>query len=622
MKSALCIVFLLSSVTYGKEATLLKTEFVPNNIDEFDRNLQGSIDEWSPYGTWTGGAFEENLGEYVALSGDGSRMVTSGMSQVLVYTYDSSIGDWDNGVNLDRSFTERGIVPVAISDTGTAIIIGGMFNNEFGFHAGAAIVYGFDDADDTWKQLGRTLNGDSANDLFGYSVAISASGTFIVVGAKVGEYVRLYEYLSNTGQWDQVSEFIDPNPNISFGHGVAISGVGDRVAIGAPHGQENKGFVRIFDLSGGNIVMVTNLNGPFDDDRFGSQVALSLNGRTLAVSTFEDASQPKEDFVRMFDYDLSTQSWARKGNDIDYDSEGLGGGISLSLDGSLIAVGIITQSDITRFGESTIYQYDGTDWVAYIGTMSGSQTFELCGVSVAISSNGMNLAYGCPGNNDAISGGGKVSVTATLPSDQPSLFPSVSPSTLPSMVPSSVPTKLSSVQPSIFPSRKPTSSPTRTIPSLTFTSPPSPNPPAPTPPSPTPPSPTPPSPTPPSPTPPSPTPPSPTPPSPTPPSPTPPSPTPPSPTTPSPTPPSPTPPSPTPPSPTPPSPTSPSPTPPNVSPTGTNPTPTMSTMPSIVPTLTDLNSNSDGGTPPDPEAVGGAPCRINRYFKRILRSLK
>ena len=71
---------------------------------------------------------------------------------------------------------------VATSSDGTTIAIGSLNEDtEVGDHSGRARVFRFDGAQ--WNQLGADINGQNAFDRAGSSVALSADGNTIVIGA-------------------------------------------------------------------------------------------------------------------------------------------------------------------------------------------------------------------------------------------------------------------------------------------------------------------------------------------------------------------------------------------------------------------------------------------------------
>ncbi|GIR59661.1 MAG: hypothetical protein CM15mP65_22420 [Crocinitomicaceae bacterium] len=74
---------------------------------------------------------------------------------------------------------------VSTNDAGDRIIVGAKFNDPNGSSSGHARVY--DLVGTTWTQVDDDIDGEETNDYFGNSVAISASGHRIAVGATGGD---------------------------------------------------------------------------------------------------------------------------------------------------------------------------------------------------------------------------------------------------------------------------------------------------------------------------------------------------------------------------------------------------------------------------------------------------
>jgi cysteine-rich repeat protein len=236
-----------------------------------------------------------------------------------------------------------------------------------------------------------------------------------------------YVKASNTGQGDQ------------FGESMAVSADGSTIAVGASAedsaatgvggdqdggGATNSGAVYIYVRSGLRLTQQAYLKAPF-----GSKVALSADGSTLAVSApFEDSAatgiggnpvdDAAEDAGAVYVYARQGTTWAlqtylKASNTDAFDNFGFG--LSLSADGATLAVGAYQeasaatgiggdQSDNSRYGAGAVYVYTrtGTLWSqqAYLKAI-GTRNF---GVSVALSSDGSTLAVGGYGESSGATG--------------------------------------------------------------------------------------------------------------------------------------------------------------------------------------------------------------------------
>ena len=108
-----------------------------------------------------------------------------------------------------------------------------------------------------WTQLGQDIDGEAASDDSGYSVALSADGSVMAIGARSNSdystfsgQVRLYGWDSVAGSWTQLLTDIDGKAAYEYsGYSVAISADGSRVAIGAPYNEGDgtyPGHVRVY----------------------------------------------------------------------------------------------------------------------------------------------------------------------------------------------------------------------------------------------------------------------------------------------------------------------------------------------------------------------------------------
>ena len=118
-------------------------------------------------------------------------------------------------------------------------------------------VYDWNPMTTTWTPLGSVIDGEDADDRFGYSVAMSSGGARIAIGAIYhgddgAGHVRVYDWNPTTTTWTQVGSNIDGEAaDDQLGRSVAISGNGNHVAIGAfldDGSGVDAGHVRVYAL--------------------------------------------------------------------------------------------------------------------------------------------------------------------------------------------------------------------------------------------------------------------------------------------------------------------------------------------------------------------------------------
>ena len=145
-----------------------------------------------------------------------------------------------------------------MSLSGAPIAIGDDHNGE---DLGHVRVHQLNKDESSWEQLGSNFDGYEKNDFFGTSVALSSDGKTLAIGAPVNwnieeegllEYIRVFYLNDNTSTWDQVGQDIHGESSGDFfGFSLALSIDGKTLAIGAYGNDVNgdgSGHVRVYRL--------------------------------------------------------------------------------------------------------------------------------------------------------------------------------------------------------------------------------------------------------------------------------------------------------------------------------------------------------------------------------------
>ena len=363
------------------------------------------------------------------------------------YLKASTIGAGDQfGAAVAASADGSTIVVSAPLEDSAAMGVGG--NEADNTKADSGAIYVFVRSGSTWTQQAylKASNTD-ATDAFGRSVAISDNGNTIVVGADkedssatgVGglqtnvaagmDSGAAYVFARTGTTWAQTA-YLKPLAPISisedFGFAVAISGDGAAIAVGAPladNGAANAGAVFTYTLSGVTWVAdaaVTKASNPDTGDNFGSAVALSTDGSTLAVGApTEDsaatglgglqASNAAVDAGAVYVFARSGAAYAQqqyvKASNTDAGDQ-FGHGVGLSGDGNTLVVGALgeasastTQTDNSAMqaGAGYVFTRVGTTWsqTAYLKA-SNAEAGDNFGAHVAVASAGSAFAITAP----------------------------------------------------------------------------------------------------------------------------------------------------------------------------------------------------------------------------------
>lgn len=234
-----------------------------DNESGFVRVFSLERDQWRQLGDDINGeSSNDSFGKAVSLAADGQTVVIGGPNNdgngvdsghVRVYKYVrkgwTQMGNDVDGSSQD-DFSGNA---VSISANGTVIAVAAVgYNGENKLLPGYVRIFTHWNAFDLetrnpvafWRQLGDDIQGTNTEERFGRSVSLSADGKMVAVGAGGGAgndsgTVRIFSYDAN-GVWTQAGQNID-------GKAVSLSADGSRVAVGAPRGDNDSGYVHVYD---------------------------------------------------------------------------------------------------------------------------------------------------------------------------------------------------------------------------------------------------------------------------------------------------------------------------------------------------------------------------------------
>ena len=213
------------------------------------------------------------------------------------------------------------------------------------------------------------------------------------------------------------------------GTSISVSADGTIVAIGARSNTSNRGTVCVYkynDISWNQLG--SDINGEASSDYSGQSVSISANGRVVAIgANMNDGSGnllPDSGHVRIYEFNGS--SWVQRGADIDGEANDDQSGISVSLseDGSIVAIGAIMNDGsgnaLSNSGHVRVYKYNSSKsdpqltnqslstfgpagWDRLGGDIDGEAVNDQSGFSVSLSVDGTIVAIGAI-FNDGTSG--------------------------------------------------------------------------------------------------------------------------------------------------------------------------------------------------------------------------
>lgn len=290
-------------------------------------DLQGNT--WTKVGQDIDGqAGSDQSGFSVAISDDGTTVAVGAnkndgnalqqSGHVRVFGYVDDDNEWKQiGQDIrGEAIGDESGSSVAMSWDGSRVAIGAPFNHGNGYHSGQVRVFYLKPSDNQWTQLGDDINGEAIGDQAGRRVAMSKDGSVVAIGGHQNDdngsnsgHVRIYALL-NDEIWVKVGQDIDGEAaGDDSGASVDLSRDGSVVVIGAWGNDEsgsNSGHARVYSLVGNEWFKIgQDINGENPGDRFGSSVAISDDGSTVAIGAYlHDATSQLRDYGHVKVYRL------------------------------------------------------------------------------------------------------------------------------------------------------------------------------------------------------------------------------------------------------------------------------------------------------------------------------
>ena len=303
---------------------------------------------------------------------------------------------------------------VSMPDSNT-VAIGAPYNDGRGTNSGHVRIYSWSGKD--WVQKGGDINGESENDLSGYSVSMPDSNT-VAVGAIGNDgnaadagHVRVYSW-SGTAWVKKGGDINGEAENDQSGFSVSMPDP-NTLAIGTPYNDgtgTSSGHVRIYSWNGKVWAQKGgDIDGEGENDRSGSSISMP-DSNTVAIGAPLNAGATfNAGHVRI--YSWNGAAWVQKGGDIDGEETYDQSGISVSMpDSNTVAIGA-TKNDGTasNAGHVRKYSWSGTTWVQHGGDIDGEAASDELGYSVSMP-DANTLAVGAPLNTGIATNAGHVRV--------------------------------------------------------------------------------------------------------------------------------------------------------------------------------------------------------------------
>ena len=345
---------------------------------------------------------------------DGVNGLNSGSCRV--FTRTTAEEAWiQKGVDIDgEAAQDYSGWDVSLSADGDRLVIGAVFNDDgVNENTGHVRIYDWNAGTSQWSQVGTDLNGSTAGDFFGYSVALSTDKSRIAIGSPYGFGKRGYVsvYRETSGSWTKIADVEGSADEGQFGKRLALNDDGTRMVVAAPHALRDTGVVYLYEVTGAAVNNLATKIGPGFDTKFG--YSLDYKANTLAVTEFRTTNP-----IQLFD--LSSDSFESEGDalsrQINQISSDVNFNVKLSRDTNHVIISIPTQDTTENVLDSTItpqvknqgkraivrvYKRSADDWVQLAWDLTSyADNFDEYGKSISISADGSIITVSAPRKDD------------------------------------------------------------------------------------------------------------------------------------------------------------------------------------------------------------------------------
>lgn len=142
------------------------------------------------------------------------------------------------------------------------------------------------------------------------------------------------------------------------------------------------------------------INGKFSYDQSGNSISLSTDGSIVAIGAANNTSNNNTGYVSI--YKNTNGTWTQLGDDIFGEAAGdnFGFSVALSSDGSIVAVGSpYNDNNGLNAGTVRLFFYNGISWNQIGNSINGENAGDLSGYSISLSANGKTVAIGAKYND-------------------------------------------------------------------------------------------------------------------------------------------------------------------------------------------------------------------------------
>ena len=385
-------------------------------------------------------AEEDFFGTRAAISADGQTIVVGsdfndggGIDSGAAYVYhrDGNSFAETKLIAGDAAAGDRFGVSLAISADGGTIVVGSPRDDDASNDSGSVYIYDWDG--NSFVETKLTAGDAGAGDNFGVSVAVSADGDTVVVGswfdADAGNRSgSAYVYRRNgSGFTETKIAASDAAAGDLFGGYVATSANGQTLVVGSRADDDagnGSGSAYVYRWDGDAFAETKLTAGDAAAvDLFGYPVAISADGETVVVGSFND-DDAGTDSGSAYVYDWNGSGFIETKLTASDGAAGDRFGISLAVsdDGETVIVGSFLDDDAgSSSGSAYVYERNGGSFTETKLTASDPAAYNTFGSSVAVAGDGDTIVVGLGSHNSATNnqGAAYVFVSDDTPANEP-----------------------------------------------------------------------------------------------------------------------------------------------------------------------------------------------------------
>lgn len=255
---------------------------------------------------------------------------------------------------------------VAIDSTGTRVIIGAPFDDT-GANTDQGGAYVFTRTGNTWAQEQKVAAFDGlSGDRFGTSVAIDANGSKIVVGAPLDDFLAntdqggAYVFTRSGSSWFNLTRLNGANIGDNFGQSVAMSADGLQIMVGAPNAKvglgSTDGSAYTYEWTANTWTQRATLIGnvAISGEKFGQAVSLNSTGNVAIIGANSATNPPTGGSGVAYIYTRNGTTWTRRQYLYKDTVSGFGSAVSINNSGNAVLIGTAGSAG---FGSGANYIY-------------------------------------------------------------------------------------------------------------------------------------------------------------------------------------------------------------------------------------------------------------------------